>query len=100
MRFAARIDPNHADIVQALRAAGCTVLELKRAGKGVPDLLVGARGETYLLEVKAPGRLSAGAKRSLERQQQWAGAWRGRPVAFVTSVDEALQAVGAVTGAR
>ena len=97
-------DNNQAAIVAALRAAGCSVQLIQGANgqRGVPDLLVGARGPcdmrgcaqdacgrmTYLLEVKRPkvGRLSPA-------QEKWHAAWRGQ-VAVVTTVDEALAAVG------
>jgi hypothetical protein len=45
-------DGNEAAIVDALRAAGATVTRLGDAG--VPDLLVGYRGSTLLLEIKLP----------------------------------------------
>jgi hypothetical protein len=36
----------------ALRSAGATVQSLAGVGKGVPDLLVGFKGQTLLFEVK------------------------------------------------
>jgi hypothetical protein len=51
MRRAAKVDANHADIVKALRAAGCGVLDLSKVGNGCPDLLVHA-GVTVLMEIK------------------------------------------------
>lgn len=48
-------DGNHTPIVQALRSAGRSVVELHQVGKGVPDLLVGwGRSNMLLLEVKDP----------------------------------------------
>ena len=52
MRRAAKIDANQTQVVIALRAAGATVQSLAAVGVGVPDLLVGFRGQTYLMEVK------------------------------------------------
>ena len=53
MRRAAQVDGNHAEIVTALRSvAGVSVCSLAGLGDGVPDLLVGARGLSYLCEVK------------------------------------------------
>lgn len=84
-----RVDTNHAEIVQALRRAGAAVQSLADVGQGVPDLLVGLRGENFLLEVKQPGR--RGELRV--NQVEWHNAWRGQ-CAVVRTVDEALQAVG------
>ena len=47
-----KIDDNHGAIVSALKAEGLSVQSLAGIGGGVPDLLVGARGLTYLVEVK------------------------------------------------
>ncbi len=61
---------------------------------GRPDLLVGFRGETYLLEVKSPkGRLE-------DSQVTWHADWRGRPVAVVRTPTEALRAIGALYEGR
>jgi hypothetical protein len=87
-RRAARRDANEAKIVAALRQVGATVERLSI--EDVPDLLVGFRGETYLLEVKSGhGDLRPG-------QIRWLTAWRGGKARPVWSVLEALQFVGAV----
>lgn len=97
MRRRARVDANHREVVAALRAAGCSVLELQQLGSGVPDLLVGTKRVSFLVEVKAPdarGRVSSGAARSAVGQAEWADAWRGGPVFVVTSPDDALIRLG------
>jgi len=91
---ARRVDRNHSDIVAALRAAGCSVLDLSGVGKGCPDLLVGRNGVDYLLEVKAPGG------KTREAQRKFSASWRGHFVQFVTSELQALAAVGALKDAR
>lgn len=86
---AKRVDRNQAEIVDALRAIGATVITLHAVGEGVPDLLVGAYGKTHLLEIKnrtARGRLTP-------RQVQWVADWRGADVHIVYDVAEALAAV-------
>ena len=81
------VDKNQSEIVHALRQVGATVILLHEAGEGIPDLLVGYRRETYLLEVKSKtGKLN-------ERQQLWHSSWFGRRVSIVRSVDEALNAI-------
>lgn len=90
MRRRARVDSNQPRIVAALRQVGASVESLHRVGGGVPDILVGFRGENFLLEIKNPD----GLNRIKPEQEAWHCAWRGLPVAVVRSVDEALAAIG------
>ena len=55
MRYAAKVDGNQAEIVQALRDVGAVVTCIHRHGHGVPDLLVSFRGDWFLLEDKELG---------------------------------------------
>lgn len=81
-----RADQNQTAIVQALRAAGCTVAILAGVGGGVPDLLVGWRGQNFLLEVKNPaGR----GDRLTPAESDFLATWRGQAV-IVRDVGEAL----------
>ena len=48
MRRAAKIDENQPEIVDALRAMGCSVTILSAVGNGCPDILVGFRGINLL----------------------------------------------------
>jgi Holliday junction resolvase len=57
-------------IVTALRAAGATVQSLAGVGKGTPDLLVGYKGQTLLMEVK-DGNKSPSARLLTEDQLKW-----------------------------
>lgn len=99
MRRAAKVDGNHREITEALRAVGASVESLAAVGSGVPDLLCGYRGRTYLLEVK-DGTAKDKRQRTLRpNQADWHAAWRGSVVAVVTSVEEALRAIGAVRAA-
>jgi Holliday junction resolvase len=86
MRYRARVDANHKEIVDALRDIGASVVSLAPIGKGCPDLLVGYRGRNYLLEVKT----EKGALKPL--QVTFAELWRGQ-VVVVRSIDEAIMAV-------
>lgn len=98
MRRAAKVDSNHGAIVDALRAVGCSVQSLARLGDGVPDLLVGRNGRTWLLEVK-DGARRPNEKVLTPRQAEWWARWRGSPPLRVESVADALAAVGcAYTG--
>lgn len=83
-------DDNARAIVATLRAVGAVVwfIEGAHGSAGVPDLLVGYKGRTYLLEVKvAKGVLSPA-------QQKFFGSWQGGKAAVVRNETEALEAIG------
>ena len=82
-----RVDGNQAEIVSALRAIGATVQHLHTIGKGCPDLLVGFRGENYLLEVKKDSK----AKLTPD-EVGWQSVWKGS-IFTVSSVTEAVYRV-------
>lgn len=92
MRRAARTDKNHTAVMTALCGMGCSVQSLAATGAGVPDLLVGYRGRTYLVEVK-DGDKSASRRKLTAVQERWHRWWRGMPVVVVKSPDEAIEAV-------
>lgn len=97
MRFRARTDANQKAIIKALRDAGASVQPLHTIGAGCPDLLVGVRGVTHLLEVKNPKALSGQGRvmrETKDRQQAWHESWRGVPPVRVFTIEEALKAVG------
>lgn len=98
MRFRGRRDANHTPIVHALRKAGCSVVELHKVGGGVPDLLVGRNRLAYLLEVKTAAGLKgrSGNPETFAKQAEFRLLWRGPEVQVVSTVDEALRAVGAI----
>jgi hypothetical protein len=85
----ARRDENEPDIVKALRAFGASVEFIGR--KGVPDLLVGFKGEDFKLEVKMPG------KPLRDEQEVWHSTWRGRKPVVVENPEQALRAIGALS---
>ena len=95
MRRAAKRDANHPEIVAALRAAGCGVVDLGAVGAGVPDLLVCEPTwphTAHLVEVK-DGSKPPSARALTPDQVRFHAAWKGR-IHVVTSVGEALRAVG------
>jgi hypothetical protein len=97
MRRAAKIDDNQPDIVKALRAQGCDVLSLAAIGNGCPDLLVSRPyypHHYYLLEVK-DGAKPPSARKLTPDQEKFHREWKGQ-IHIVTSVEEALNAVGIV----
>ena len=90
MRRAAKIDANQRLIVEALRKAGATVQSLAAVGHGVPDLLVGYRSKTALVEVK-DGSKCPSARQLTADQQQWHQTWQGGTLAVVPDVEAALR---------
>lgn len=97
MRRAARVDENQNSIVKALRAHGCDVLSLAAVGNGCPDLLVSrpySPHHYFLLEVK-DGAKPPSARELTPAQVKFHRDWKG-PIHVVTSVEEALNAVGIV----
>ena len=91
MRYAAKVDRNQADIVDALRLVGASVCPLHAVGKGCPDLLVGYRNRNLLMEVK-DGDLAPSARKLNPNQVDWHEVWRGH-VITVNNVDEAIAAL-------
>lgn len=83
MRHKASLDANHTEIVAKLRHIGATVVDLAKVGKGCPDLLVGWRGKTYLMEIKT----KTGYVRAT--QEQFFRSWTGGHIAVVRSFDDA-----------
>lgn len=87
-----RVDANQRAIVEALRACGCSVQVLSSVGRGCPDVLVGVKGRNILLEIK-DGAQPPSARGLTIDEARWHREWRGQ-VTVVTSIDEALAAVG------
>jgi Holliday junction resolvase len=87
-----KTDANQASIVSALRAVGASVVDLSAVGRGVPDLLVGFRGQTYLLEVKN----KLGRNRLTADQDVFLAWWHGVPPIIVYNESDALIAIDAV----
>ena len=78
-----RLDGPHAAIREALESVGASVYP-----GGPLDFIVGFKGEDRLMEVKGPrGQLRASQRVFIER-------WKGRKVAVVRSIPEALEAIG------
>lgn len=92
MRRAAKVDANHAEIVEALRRIGCSVASLAMVGAGYPDLLVAVdRSRTLLLEVK-DGKKRPSARKLTPDEERFFQEWSGE-VYVVTSVEEAVAVV-------
>lgn len=93
-RRANRTDANQTAIVEALRAAKCSVTSTAPIGDGFPDLVVGfggPSGHVVLMEVK-DGSLSPSERALTPAQKKWHRETLG-PAHVVCSVEEALSVV-------
>jgi Holliday junction resolvase len=89
MRYANRIDANQNKIVDALRKAGAVVRIISQ-GDGIPDLLVGYKGYTILMEVKDGDKVPS-ARKLTEPEQKFFDDWRGGMLVVINSVEEAIE---------
>lgn len=99
MRYYKRADANTKEVADALRKAGANVYHLGNVGKGIPDLLVGARSGTFLIEVKnraTHARKVKGDGDGLHTpdQEKFIQTWKGGPVFTVYDAEEALKIIG------
>ncbi len=94
-RYAKQVDANQGAIVKALRKAHCHVHDTHELGGGFPDLVVcrtvGNARPVWLLEVKNGTRPCD--RKLTPMEQAFAELF---PVAVVSTVEEALAAVGLV----
>lgn len=89
MRYANRIDANQNKIVDAMRKVGAVVRIISQ-GDGIPDLLVGYKGYTILMEVKDGDKVPS-ARKLTEAEQKFFEDWRGGLLVVVNSSEEALE---------
>jgi hypothetical protein len=87
MRYAARVDDNQKEIVNALRAAGAYVWII-----GLPvDLLVGYENHTWLMECKSGPR-----KHLTALQDDFFKNWHGGTLCRIDSPEAALRMIGVI----
>jgi Holliday junction resolvase len=89
MRYANRIDANQNQIVDAMRKVGAVVRIISQ-GDGIPDLLVGYKGYTILMEVKDGDKVPS-ARKLTEAEQKFFNDWQGGLLMIVNSPEEALE---------
>ena len=88
LKYGAKKDANHGEVVDALIRFGASVLDISSLGCGAPDLVVWCRGGWHLCDVK--NRKTGYGRRGLNpRQQEWAAKWKGGPVTLLYSIDDA-----------
>jgi hypothetical protein len=87
-RRAAKVDANQPEIVDALRRAGASVRHTHMIGAGFPDIAVGYRSQTVLVEIK-DGSKPPSARKLTADEARFFEEWRGA-AAVVETVDDAL----------
>ena len=90
MRNAARTDANKTPIVDAMRAMGAYVYDLK-----LPvDVMVGVQGQMALVEIKTlVGKRNPKPAPYTQLQVEFMAAWTGPSIVTVCTVDEAVELV-------
>lgn len=91
-----RVDGNHAEVTQALRDIGASVLDIHDIGGGAPDLLIGYRGQNILLEVK-DGRLPPSHRKLTLDEYKFCDNWRGGSIYIIYSPVDAVTLVNKMT---
>lgn len=91
-RYAKKVDANHAEIRDGLRALGHEVLDLSAAGQGIPDLAVKiGPGMLHFLEVKDGDKPLS--KQALTPQQELWHSFAWRITSKVRNLEEAQMAL-------
>ena len=93
MKYGAKKDANHHEVVDALKKAGAYVIDMSHVGGGFPDLITGFQGKTLLMEIKNP-KTSYGKKGLNKNQLKWKEQWTGGPYCIVDSPQAALEMIG------
>lgn len=84
--MAKRTDANQTEIVKKFRELGFSVLIMSDLGKGAPDIVVGAFGSNYLIEIK-DGKKPPSARKLTPHEKMFHDTWRGQ-VDIISSPDE------------
>jgi Holliday junction resolvase len=82
---AKRTDQNQKEIVKILRDLGCSIFDTSSIGKGYPDINVGYKGQTYLVEIKSSKKATF-----TEQQLEFQKNWLGSRIIRINSVEEAI----------
>ena len=83
-----RVDENQKALIHTFIALGASVLNLSTVGRGCPDLLIGYRGKTVLVEIKRNEKA-----KYTEPQIKFMQEWRGGAVSRIDSVDAAIRLI-------
>ena len=88
MTYAKRVDLNHQEIVKTLRSLGASVYDSSRSGQGFPDLVLGYKNQTVLVEIK-----SGENKKFTTAQLKFMADWKGSAVVRINDVEGAIRLI-------
>lgn len=91
MRKNGRVDGNQKKIVEQLRRCGFSVSVTSNMGKGFPDIVVGAKGNNYLFEIKDPEK-SLSRRRLTMDEHLFKTTWTGQ-YDVIETIDDALKII-------
>lgn len=96
MRQDARKDANQDQIIADLRRSdiGASVAVTHQLGNGVPDIVVGFRGENFLIEIK-DGSKPPSARRLTPDEKDFHMGWQGQ-IDVANDLDDVLRIIGAI----
>ena len=83
-----RVDENQKSLIHTFICLGASVLNLSTVGRGCPDLLIGYKGKTVLVEIKSSAKATF-----TEPQIKFMQGWRGGAVSRIDSVDAAIRLI-------
>ncbi len=86
--MAKRIDANQKEIVATFRKLGCSVFVTSEIGKGFPDIVLGFRGDNYLIEIK-DGKKPLSQQKLTEQEQEFHREWDGN-LCIIRSIEDAI----------
>lgn len=84
-RYAKKVDKNQLEIVHALKKMGASVFDASHVGAGFPDLVLGYKGKTVLVEIKSSEKAPF-----TEPQMRFMADWKGSAVSRINDVDGAI----------
>lgn len=91
MRKYGRVDANQKKITEQLRSCGFSVAVTSSMGKGFPDLVVGAKNNNYLFEIKDPNQPPS--KRLLTMEEHlFKQSWKGQ-YDVIETIDDILKII-------
>ena len=85
-----RHDKNQTAIARALKQVGCRVYSLSNVGEGIPDLLVGYRFVTFLIECKNKDNWYGKKEAHYQTQKTFRQTWNGGMVLTATSPEQII----------
>lgn len=93
MRIKAKIDDNQNKVVSALRRIpNVSVRITSMLGKGFVDIVVGYKGQNYLIEIK-DGDKSPSRRKLTPDEEEFHSNWKGS-IHVANSVDDILDIIG------